>query len=272
MKKLCIYHAKCDDGFGAAYAVWRKYGDDVEFFAGVHGDAPPNVSGRDVIMVDFTYKRSVLETIIKKCKSLLILDHHKTAEADLQGLHEIQPNIQVFFDMSRSGATMTWDHFFSKSTRPLLIEYVEDRDLWRKAMPNGDEVSIALRSYPQDFKVWHNLQVSTLIDEGRAIQRYYRTIVEDVKKNAGLFVWDGWTVPVVNAPWFMASEVAGELSEGHPFAATYSISPTGMVIYSLRSRVDGIDVSEIAKSYGGGGHPQAAGFQVSETIHTNDIE
>ena len=34
-KVLCIYHANCADGFGAAWAVHRALGDDVEFVADV---------------------------------------------------------------------------------------------------------------------------------------------------------------------------------------------------------------------------------------------
>ncbi len=59
---------------------------------------------------------------------------------------------------------------------------------------------------------------------------------------------------------FMSSEVAGELSEGHPFAAVYVETSTD-IIWSLRSRGD-FDVSEIAKKFGGGGHKNAAGFTV----------
>lgn len=71
----------------------------------------------------------------------------------------------------------------------------------------------------------------------------------------------GYTVPVVNGSLFMSSEVAGELAEGHPFAAMYAETEKG-VIWSLRSRNDGVDVSEVAKRYGGGGHKNAAGFTV----------
>ena len=41
----------------------------------------------------------------------------------------------------------------------------------------------------------------------------------------------------------------------------------GNYIYSLRSRADsGIDVSAIAKKYGGGGHKNAAGFKLEYLI------
>jgi nanoRNase/pAp phosphatase (c-di-AMP/oligoRNAs hydrolase) len=88
-----------------------------------------------------------------------------------------------------------------------------------------------------------------------------------MKPTAELMTIAGYTVPVLNAPHFMASDLAGELSEGHPFAATYYIDSTGKYIYSLRSREGGIDVSDIAKSFGGGGHAAAAGFESQTPVH-----
>ena len=80
---ICIYHGNCADGFTAAWAVWRMFGDDVEFVPGVYGHEPPDVAGKHVLMVDFSFKRAVLETMATSAKSIVILDHHKTAAEDL---------------------------------------------------------------------------------------------------------------------------------------------------------------------------------------------
>ena len=101
---LCIYHGGCDDGFGAAYAVWRLHGADVDYHAGVYGVAPPDITGLDVAIVDFSYKRPVMIDLANKARSILVLDHHKTAQADLDGLSVECPNVTVEFDMNRSGA------------------------------------------------------------------------------------------------------------------------------------------------------------------------
>lgn len=277
MKVLCIYHGGCDDGFGAAWAVRQALGDNVEFHAGVYQGAPPEVTGRDVVIVDFSYKRPVLEEMIGKAASLLVLDHHKTAEADLSFLPQVslvwdewESLIRTYgqscirgaqFDMSRSGAAITWDFFHPHHKRPELIEYIQDRDLWTKRLYGSDEFTAALRSYPQDFAVWDTLSVGRLIEEGAAIQRYYRTLIAGAKQHAYRRHVGGYEVPVVNASLFMASELAGELAEGEPFAAVYAESAE-YVTWSLRSRApDGLDVSEIAKAHGGGGHKHAAGFR-----------
>lgn len=272
-KTLCIFHANCDDGFAAAWCVRNALGEsNVEFFPGVYGKPPPDVGGRDVIMVDFSYKRSVIEDMLQKVESLVILDHHKTAEEDLKGFvdENYSPGGRSFvkFDMERSGAGIAWDHLHPNVMRPRFIDYIEDRDLWRKALPNGDEFTIALRSYPQDFAVWDKLiagGVRPLIEEGIPLQRYYRLRVEELKRSAYPALLAGEAIYIANAPYFAASEVAGELCERSPtFGASYFEVEAGKWYYSLRSRggAAGFDVSAVAKQFGGGGHRNAAGFTV----------
>ena len=261
---LCIYHANCDDGFGAAYAIWKAHGDAVKFHPGIYQADPPDVTGLNVAIVDFSYKHPIMRAIALMARHVLVLDHHKTAEAELTGLGEECPNVTVEFDMERSGAVMAWQHFHPDVAVPSLLIYIQDRDLWTKKLPNIDEFTAALRSYPQDFKIWDDFSVFELIEEGDSIQRYYRTIVEQTKQHAYRRDVAGFDVPVVNASLFMASELAGELAQGEPFAACYAESATN-IIWSLRSRApDGMDVAEIARRFGGGGHKHAAGFKVAK--------
>jgi len=270
---MCIYHGGCTDGVAAAWALSRAF-EDVEFVAGVYQTDPPNCAGRDVYLVDFSYKRPVLEQLIEQARTVTILDHHKTAEEDLRELLT-HPGVHGQFDMDRCGALMTWDYFFPDQPRPaLLSEYIDKRDRWAQPWPDDmDDVTMALRSYPHDTEpetlaLWSEFMtpagLDRLRDEGVAINRYYRARVEGYKRLAQLRVVGGVEMPVVNCPWDFASDVAGELAEQSPHgaAAVYWEHPEG-VTFSLRSRDDGIDVSEIAKEFGGGGHRGAAGFKVA---------
>jgi oligoribonuclease NrnB/cAMP/cGMP phosphodiesterase (DHH superfamily) len=274
MNPLCIYHGACDDGFGAAWAVRKGLGGEVDFYPGIYQKEPPPHAGRDVIFVDFSYKRPVLDAMAKVANSVFILDHHKTAQEDLADIPP--PNggqyalgFHAIFDMDRSGAAMAWD-FFVGGPRPDFIEYLQDRDLWRKVLPMGDEFTIALRSYPQDFRTWDNLiarGVGSLINEGESIQRYYRLRVEELKRSAYSAELGGAKCWIANAPYFAASEVAGELCErGAEFGACYFEVEAGRFQYSLRSRGD-FDVSAIARKFGGGGHKNAAGFSTIGVAH-----
>lgn len=289
-KILCIYHGHCDDGFAAAWAVRHALGDQVEFHAGQYGREPPDAAGRDVLLVDFSYKREVLDRLAQKARTVLILDHHKTAAEDLagfpapptgpynpEGMNSFAGEMgwpvaaYCLFDMNRSGAGLAWDFFHPGEARGEFIDYIEDRDLWRKALPGCDEFTIALRSYPQDFETWDKLVaggVPRLVDQGHQIQRYYRLRVDELKRGAYRSELAGTPCMAVNAPYFAASEVAGELAgtDGVQFGLCYFEGSNGEYLYSLRSRGD-FDVSAIAKLYGGGGHKNAAGFKATAPMH-----
>lgn len=298
---VCIYHGSCADGFTAAWAVYQALGYRVEFVPGTYGAPPPDVSGADVIMVDFSYKRPVLDVMAAQARSILILDHHKTAEADLAGfgvdmsgwappfgwdrhqlnIHQDQcegiphKSQYVLFDMGRSGAQLAWDFFHIGrfglgQARPVLVDYVADRDLWRFKLPHSREIAAWVFSHDYAFPAWDEMERKLNSGEGfayaraqgEAIERkHFKDVAELVRATRREMVIGGHRVPVANLPYTMASDAAGSMAEGQPFAACY-IDRADLRVFSLRSREGGLDVAEIAASYGGGGHRSAAGFQM----------
>jgi oligoribonuclease NrnB/cAMP/cGMP phosphodiesterase (DHH superfamily) len=281
-KILCIYHGNCQDGFGAAWAVRHALGRHVEFYAGIHQNEPPDVAGRHVLLVDFSYKRPVLIEMAAVARSIVILDHHKTAAQDLAGFREPAPFVEwrigdgplvegdaepiaALFDMERSGAGLAWDFFHDGEARPHLINHIEDRDLWRFQFPATRAIAATLFSYPYDFDVWDGLMAAnmvTLAVEGAAIERkHHKDIAELVGVTKRRMVIGGHDVPVANLPYTLTSDAGHMMAQGEPFAACYWDTPDGRV-FSLRSADGGLDVSEIAKAYGGGGHRTASGFRM----------
>lgn len=285
-KPLCIYHGNCADGFGAAWVVRHVFNGDVDFHAGVYQDPPPDVSGRDVLLVDFSYKFAVLDHMAAKANSILVLDHHKTAAEDLelagkagstwrQHLNNayqdrcegVTRSLYALFDMNRSGAGLVWDYFYPGRPRPALINHIEDRDLWRFALLGTRQIQAAVFSYPYDFAVWDSLMdqdVNSLIAEGKAIERkHFKDIAELVKVCRREMTIGGISVPVASLPYTLSSDAGHLMATEHTskIGVCYWDTPTGRV-FSLRSTEDGPDVSEIAKQYGGGGHAHAAGFRV----------
>lgn len=271
MKKLVIYHGGCQDGFGAAYSIWRWLGDNADYVPAAYGLEPPDVTAREVIIVDFSYKFDVMVELSKKATRVLVLDHHKTARDDLKKLEDLKlPNVTLSFDMDRSGAMMAFNFAFPLLVPLKVIQHINDRDLWKFNLSDTRAVCAALASYPHDFKVWHEIAEKLedderfrrdFIIEGQAIDRQHRAHVEGLKKNATIQEIGGYRVPVCNANYHLASDLANALAHGHPFAATYFDRPDAR-IYSLRSTKDGVDVNTIAEGYGGGGHKHAAGFQI----------
>lgn len=258
-RPLVIFHGACRDGFCAAWCVWRRHPHG-EFVAAQYGAPPPDVTGRDVVMVDFSYPLDVMERIATEATSLVVLDHHQTAEAALASFR--RPNAHVEVDMKRSGAGMTWDHYFQGQPRPWIVDYVEDRDLWRHRLPDGPAVNAFLGTLRYDFEAWYVASRRDLAEVamlGEVVEDKIRHYVTEVAKNARRWTFEGFEVPIVNAPQVDISERVGFLSDGETFAMGWWQRADGKFSYSLRSRGD-FDVSELAKRHGGGGHKNAAGF------------
>lgn len=288
---ICIYHGNCDDGFGAAWAIWKRWGNEAAYCAAAYGAPLPDVSGRNVLFVDFSAKRHELVAMADKAKSIVVIDHHKTAEADLadwngpcappledvellvaKACTETGLPIVAWFDMNQSGAVMAWEFAHGiehNGAPPTFLAYIQDRDLWRFAF--GDDTrkfSAALRTYPMTFEVWDQLAADPghLVREGEGILRAHQANIRKFIADAYFDDIAGHRVPVVNVPYHYASDTAHELLAaypGAPFAACWFRRGDGLMQYSLRSEDTRLDVSEIARHFGGGGHRNAAGYQIS---------
>lgn len=282
MSTIVLYHGGCMDGAWAAAAVKLALGDTAEYRAAIYdGDPPPDPAGKRFILVDFCWPRKKLEEIAAVAESVVIIDHHKTAQENLAGLE--LPNVHAVFDMKRSGAGLAWDHFHPNRERPALVNYVEDRDLWTKKLPDTDEVNAALFSYGPNLEAQYKILqdyleataapegpgyfVQTLVGEGRAILRLQREYVRRLTRNPErVYLGEGTEALAVCAP-LLQSEVGEVLSKHQDNPSGIGVSWTWYAekqVYglSLRSQAGGPDVSEIAKRFGGGGHRNAAGCVV----------
>lgn len=268
---MVLYHAGCPDGFGSAWSFYKKYGDKASYIPVTFSEKPPDVTGATVFIVDFSYDRPILEAMHKAAKSLVVIDHHKTAEENLRGLP------YCHFDMEHSGAYLSWKYLFGEDDVPLLIQYIEDRDLWNWNLKSSEEILSAIDSYPKSFKTWDALhsQLNSvgsetwfrLYLEGSAILRYKNCLIDRVRQREHTIKIGGDDIRAVNAPFFQ-SEMGNQLSDGEKYAAVYFYDGE-KYIFSLRSREGGEDVSEVAKRFGGGGHKRASGFSV---VKISDLE
>lgn len=261
---LILYHAGCPDGFGAAWACWKKFGENAEYIPVKHGFPPPDVKGKNVIIVDFSYPELILLEIKSAAESLVLIDHHKSAMKELSHLSFCH------FDMNFSGAYLAWKYFFDEESMPLMIKYISDRDLWKWEMPHAKAILIALDSIPKTFEKWSGF--SDLCDkigssswnqimfEGYALLSYKETITDRIASGSFPLKIGGHIVPTVNTPVFQ-SDIASDLVKVNSFSAAYYFDGE-QYRFSLRSSDEGIDVSNIAKIYGGGGHRNASGFRV----------
>lgn len=198
MAATILYHADCLDGFGAAWAAWKKFGPSAIYRPLHHGDgvADGDIAGRDVYILDFSFTPEVILAMCDQAASLTLIDHHVTARQPWSGRLEKSPKngecfsdparrLLVHFDMDRSGAALTWGHFHPECEMPLLLRHIEDIDLWRFALPGTRAISRALRLSPFDFPAWDELISSAsntgtpayreLLTRGEAIETFLQT-------------------------------------------------------------------------------------------------
>jgi oligoribonuclease NrnB/cAMP/cGMP phosphodiesterase (DHH superfamily) len=270
------------------------YFNGVEYHPGFYGQEPPDVKDKNVIILDFCYPLEVMKQIIKNSNSVHWIDHHKTAQPFVDYLRKCsEPNndigvegaLQFSFDNNRSGAGLTWDYFFPSQPRPWIVDYVEDRDLWAKKLPSSDIINAYISVLEFDFKVWDLIEEHMTVDTAEKngiiaiakTEQYVREVCKNVyfvdilkfeklSDKFGDVKEHSWSkIPTVNICQVDCSEVLAHLLKLYPLSA-FSLywfkRADGMYQYGLRSIGD-FDVSTVAKLFGGGGHRNAAGFQLN---------
>jgi len=264
-----IYHADCTDGFGAAYAAWKLLGNKAEYHACKHGSPPPDVQGKVVAILDFSFDNATTKQMIQDAAGLIVIDHHKSAMIEL---HDIS---NTRFDLAHSGANLAWGFFHPGKEAPKFLNYIEDRDLWKWELAYSKEFAAAFDMVPFEFEEFEKFEDDSVFDDavkrGSYILAYSKTVIKKVCEKAMRRKLDGHDVLVLNASHWM-SEIGNRLAPDCDFAVIWYYDHEVKVNkVSLRAFHENVDVSEIAKKYGGGGHKKAAGFNLPGTARVDDI-
>lgn len=262
-QQVILYHSKCIDGFGAAYAAWKKFGDEAEYIPVSYGKpAPEHMDGRDVVLVDFCYTDDVMQHLKQIAKSLIVLDHH-------EGVESVATGYDGVFDISRSGATIAWEYFHPGTPVPALLKYVEDGDLYRYALPETEDIFSYLIVEPYNFEGWDSIAKELKTTSGKAhilatakaYTEYFHKLAHLSVAGAKMVRFEGYEIAfgITHPVMTMKSYVGHELYEKHPpLALVVSAHPDG---FGVSIRGDGsVDVAAIARKYGGDGHTNSAGF------------
>lgn len=277
---IIVYHSPCPDGFGAYWVLQKEFPnaefhprnyDDRELYSPANGDFDGySPHGKTVWIVDYSYKREPMEMLAGMAASVVILDHHVTAQVAIGALLA-NGTIEGVFCMEKSGARLAWEAVHGDSYCPKLIQYIEDCDLWRHALPHAKAVQATILSHPKTIENWDTFRVELeqkvdfdrIVAEGNALLRdRERRIESTIKHTARYMEIGGEFVLCCNAPFELASEIGNRLAnmEGNSFGASYYDSNDGTRNFSLRSVVGKRDVSKVAEAYSGGGHVLASGF------------
>jgi hypothetical protein len=267
-----LAHGNCLDGACAAALVaeWmrrERVEADIDFVTYEALLPSPRDEDEELWMVD--YAQGPLEIVRAgwATERVTILDHHKS-QLDQFWATTLHP--RSVLDTERSGAGIVWDVLFG-GPRVELVAYIEDRDLWRWALPDSRVIAGWLKLLPLSavwtwgaFTEWNDLvtwRKRMVLDIGEAIIAVRDLLVEQMLTQVIWVDIGGWSVPVVNASVYF-SEVGEALLGAYPdvpFAAYYFDRGDGLRQWGARAR-DGFDLLPIVRELGGGGHPRAAGW------------
>lgn len=284
---VCLFHGDCFDGMGAAWTVRRKY-PNAKFIPVEYQKVPPveELLGKNVLIVDFSYSIHWLTYIAVAAKSLVIYDHHKSAENDLRMYNDwvkterpdLIERFHAVYDLHRSGALITWNELFPNTDAPRLIQHISDRDLWNNDLPGTVEIMAGVGAYPLELDTWtkvfpydhegsFNLEHHNLMDDLEVAGRYILNKQQtDINRLIALtkreITIGEHTVQMINVPRHLVSEAVGQLAKGAPFAVGYFDTAEGREFSFRSTKGEGLDVSKVAAIIGGGGHMNAAGARV----------
>lgn len=258
---IILYHAECNDGFGAAWAAWKKFGDKADYIPVSHNFYPDNFTNKEIYTLDLTLPKEITEKFLETNKRLTSIDHH----ISVKDITEITQDYS--FDINHSGAVLAWKYFHPDKPVPKLLLFVEDSDLWKSEYPETLKITLALGLFDFNFEIWDKIaedvenpeRLKDYLMKGEVISNYEKKLLDYLERQAQLVEFERYKVYAINTPRFLRNYIAHTLSKKLPPFAISWVQEKDRIEVSLRS--DGsVDVSEIAKKYGGGGHKAAAGF------------
>ncbi len=264
MKKIVVcYHKGCLDGFGGAYAAWKALGSSADYVGLDHQEAvPPALKNKTIYFIDFCYPVPVMKKVVGTNKKVIVLDHHKSQEEAIYLASDFR------FELDHSGSVIAWKYFHSGKKVPYLLQVIEDNDLFLFRNSETKRLIALLQYCDQTFSCFDQLARllqtkkgrAEMLHDGKILQQAEDTTVARLVERGEKVVFEGFKVYAMNTSLFY-SQSANALSrlKKVPFGISWFYRE-GKIHVSLRRSKAGVDVSVLAKKYGGGGHPGAAGF------------
>lgn len=275
-KIIVFYHKDCWDGFGGAWAAWKKFGNKADYIGLEPGKGPApakdsagkldfEVKGKEVYTIDTAFPEEAAKKILRDNKKLVVLDHH------LSNAQRVKLSTENVYQMNHSGAVIAWNYFHPKKPVPVFLRYVEDADIWKWTLPNSRAISMLREDLPFDFNIWNKKvreyenkkKLKTFVIQGRQLLGYSAALQDRAIENAQVVEFEGHKCLAVNSP-LLHSDIGNKLSKlMPPFGIVWSEKSDYRAV-SLRSNGK-FDVSALAQKYGGGGHKAAAAFRLKLT-------
>ena len=278
-KSICYYHDDMDGILSAAIVktvypncefVRMQYGyDEHDFMAYELGKYD------FVFVVDFSFTKDIMDRLRESAtKEFVWCDHHKSAKEKLSELWG-SDKIGGFRDLTKSGCMLTWEWFNPHENVPEVVKLVQDYDLWKfeygdrtrafgeTAFLLTDPTSPVLSVMLDDCKIAKSL-IDEYIQKGAILLEAKQARIEKSFKAGKDITLYGHKTRACNSNHDISNLGNYCCKQGYDIGLVWSMRGN-KIILGFRSIGD-IDVSLIAKEFGGGGHKNASG---AETTLTN---
>lgn len=268
MSILCLHHNDAD-GRASAAIVRRALGADVHFYEIDFGDPVPwdRIERADQgVMVDFSLPPAEMQRMAETTE-LIWIDHHISALESMAGIADDWPGAR---DIGEAGCVLTWKYFFPDEPVPRAIVLIGDRDVWRWAEQDTGAFDEGLHqrdTRPDHDRLWQPLLdddrrlLQELIDEGGILRRARLLDIRRTVRKYGFEVtFEGVRTLAINT---RSSGEMGEIIRQQGYQIAYCYVDTwqnGVLVTAVTLYSDEVDVSRLARKFGGGGHRGAAGF------------
>lgn len=262
---VVIYHAHCQDGFGSAFAAWKKFGDNASYITSLYRTEPPEgLVNKEIYIVDFSYPKEVLLDLESKNKRLVVIDHHFSAKEAVESVKE------HIFSLDHAASYLSWEYFVGGGV-PELIKLLEIIDTAKDKSGYDVYSTTYILSRPFTFSAYEELlkdfedtnRTSKVKELGKVQHEYVDSIIESIIYEPDMVEFEGHIIPAVNMSLPINEKsiaIAKLYTRYPPFAMSYRFD-NGLLKVSLRG--DGtIDLLPFAEKYGGGGHKSSCGFVI----------
>ena len=277
-KVKCFYHSSDFDGHCSG-AIVKLYHPNAKMYPINYDDIFPwdEIEKDDIIyMVDFGLQPfSDMIKLNKMCDMLIWIDHHKTA------IDNMKESGEKFYGIQRNGigaCALVWEYFKTKNKIPYCVELLAEYDVWNHSNPHTLSFQYGLRTFKdthpidENMYLWKKVFKSTyeFIDDtcdiGNIILDYEKQINKKVCEIQAFetYLQDYFAIAINRG--ISSSKMFDSVwnNEKYDLMISFYISNKNEWFVSLYTDKEGVNVGEITKSFGGGGHIRAAGFQCKE--------
>lgn len=272
-KRLCIYHND-NDGKLAGAMVKYKF-PETELIEVGYNDYREKLNFLlnyvelpcydEIFILDFSLDQHEMERLINNY-TVIWCDHHKSAKEELEEIWN-NPEIKGLRSLDKCGAMLTWNYFGNESFEELKLVDDYDRGILQYGEKTHHFIELnkewTIKQWIECIKKTGTGVMSKYLSEGKSLFNLKLQRIEQViKKGLPLSFKGGKALLVNNSNTMDGALLGNKICElGYDIAIKFEFNKD-KIIFGLNS-IGELDVSKIAKEYGGGGHKNASGFILS---------